>query len=74
MLDGRSHLAESLCGREHMPRRELKTGQQVAAWLQRVGELISEPGEILLIGSLSGKFRRFSEIFSNRCRAFRAAS
>src|SRR5436309_1760633 len=34
-----------------MPRRELKSGQQVADWLQRVSESIFQPGEIILIGS-----------------------
>ena len=34
-----------------MPRRELKNGQQVADWLQQVSQSISQPGEIILIGS-----------------------
>jgi hypothetical protein len=34
-----------------MPRRELKSGEQVANWLQRVAHSISQPGEIILIGS-----------------------
>src|SRR6266567_2427920 len=34
-----------------MPRRELKNGQQVADWLQRVSQSISAPGEIILVGS-----------------------
>ena len=34
-----------------MPRRELKNGQQVASWLEELSRRISQPGEIILIGS-----------------------
>jgi hypothetical protein len=34
-----------------MPRRELKSGKQVADWLAVVGSQLKEPGNITLIGS-----------------------
>ena len=34
-----------------MPRRELKSGQQVVDWLQEVAQRITEPGNLILIGS-----------------------
>jgi hypothetical protein len=34
-----------------MPRRELKNGKQVVEWLEGLGASVSEPGEIILIGS-----------------------
>ena len=34
-----------------MPRRELKNGKQVADWLESVSQSISQPGEIIIIGS-----------------------
>jgi Nucleotidyltransferase of unknown function (DUF6036) len=35
----------------NMPRRELKTGKQVADWLTEVGTSLKEPGNMILIGS-----------------------
>ena len=34
-----------------MPRRELKSGKQVADWLAEVGALLKSPGNMTLIGS-----------------------
>ena len=34
-----------------MPRRELKRGEQVAAWLAELGESLKAPGNMTLIGS-----------------------
>ena len=34
-----------------MPRRELKNGRQVADWLGGLAQSLSQPGEIILIGS-----------------------
>ena len=34
-----------------MPRRELKNGKQVADWLEGLAKSMSQPGEIIIIGS-----------------------
>jgi hypothetical protein len=34
-----------------MPRRELKNGRQVAEWINSVAQRISQPGNLILIGS-----------------------
>jgi hypothetical protein len=34
-----------------MPRRELRSGEQVTEWLSSLGSILREPGNLILIGS-----------------------